>query len=123
MEGIVFYGTVLALLVFKLWWDWKAKNIDKRIINHFRSALIDVGVYCFVSFGLFGLDFWKWVLLACSIRWIAFDTIFNLINGDKWDHYGKSSTIDRFMTKLGKFHLVLKLTLLIAGITLAYEVF
>jgi len=111
---------VTVLLAFKVVWDYIAKT-SGRIINHSRSALIDVSIYLFTASLLMYpnfLDILGAVILACGYRWIAFDIIFNLINNDKWDHYGTSSKLDVLMTKAGKYHLLIKAVPIIIGIIL-----
>lgn len=103
---------VNTLLVFKLWWDKRAKD-SGRIINHSLSAAIDVFIYTISGWFLFGWDAGGWILSAIGYRWIMFDLLFNLVNNDSWNHYGKSSCTDRFLIKLGKFHLVPKICLIL----------
>ena len=114
----IYIAIVNVLLVFKLWHDWHAKNVEKRIINHELSAVIDTFIYLVSAYWLFGFSAAGWIISALAYRWIVFDVGFNLINKDKWDHYGKSSWLDRQLTKLGKFHLLPKLLLLALGIIL-----
>ena len=113
---ICFLIAVNFLLAFKLGWDYYAKNVQKRIINHQRSAIIDGAIYtaCILYFGL---DY-GWFFIALSFRWILFDLLFNLLNKDKWNHYGTSSVLDKFLSKTGKWHLVIKLIPAIVGIIL-----
>ena len=122
---IIWSSIFLALLAFKLWWDYRAKNKHKRVINHTKSALIDVLIYTTSSAILFGWEFWKWVLLACALRWILFDAVFNLLNGWKWNFCGNSSKIDYTIDKLDgvddevcKLGILLKSLLLIISLML-----
>ena len=118
---MAFILIVVILLGIKLAWDWKAKNQEKRIINHARSAMVDGGIYVLSSWILFLPNAYLIagaVILALSFRWIAFDILFNLLNKDKWDHYGTSSVLDRFMTKAGKYHLLIKAIPVVVGIVL-----
>ena len=107
---------ISALLAFKLAWDYHAKNAEKRVINHAISAVIDTALYCIAIYFL-GLSWW-YLLFAFAFRWIFFDLFFNLLNKDKWNHYGDSSKIDILMKKTGKFHIVIKLLLLLLSIWL-----
>ena len=107
-----------VLLGFKLWWDWRAKNIHKRIINHELSAAIDGLLYTVSAWFCFGWYAGGWIVLAIGYRWIMFDLIFNLINDWEWNHYGSSSKLDKFLLNLGDFHLVPKLITLAIGILL-----
>ena len=117
MEKIIYFIiAVNLLLAFKLAWDWYAKNKKKRIINHFRSALIDGMLYLFFIY-IFKLP-WGVFFVAIFYRWILFDLIFNILNGDKWNHYGESSYLDRLMKKTGNWHIVIKITALIISLWL-----
>jgi len=111
---------VNVLLAFKLGWDWYAKNKKKRIINHTKSAAIDGALYlaaAYLSFsGIILIS--GWIILAVGYRWLAFDVLFNLLNKDKWDHYGTSSKLDLWLTKLGKYHLAPKIGLIVLGVIL-----
>jgi hypothetical protein len=125
MNVAIYIAMVIVLLSFKLVYDFRAKNTDKRIINHLRSALIDGFMYIGASFILllWGEGFTHkvvigFIILSVGFRWLFFDILFNLLNKDKWNHYGKSSKLDRFLTKLGKFHLIPKLLIIIAGLIL-----
>lgn len=115
---VIFILIINVLLVFKLWWDFRAKK-SGRIINHEFSALVDGIIYLVSGWLLFGfLDLAGWFILAVGYRWLTFDLFFNLINKDKWNHYGRSSKLDRFLLKLGKFHLLPKILLIMIGIWL-----
>ena len=109
----------VLLLVFKVIWDYQAKNKDHRIINHGRSAVIDGSIYVLSAWLIYG---WELIipltLIAVGSRWVLFDLAFNIANGDKWNHYGTSSVLDRFLTKAGKYHLIIKATPVVAGIVL-----
>lgn len=112
---------VNLLLAFKVIWDYQAKNKEHRIINHARSAIIDGAIYVVASWLLFLPDVYTIagaVILAVGYRWIAFDVSFNLANGDKWNHYGTSSVLDKLMTKAGKYHILIKAVPIVIGIIL-----
>jgi len=111
---IYFTLLVVVLLAFKLGWDYYAKNVRKRIIDHRRSAVID-GVLYTVCLLYFGLNF-GWFFIALSFRWIFFDLFFNLLNKDAWNHYGTSSLLDKILIKTGKYHLLIKLIPILAGL-------
>jgi hypothetical protein len=113
----------LVLLAFKLWNDYKAKNEQKRIINHAQSAIIDGAWYFVISAVFFGLCFWKWMLLAISLRWILFDLIFNLLNGWRWNFCGNSSKIDFTLDNLdGIDDNICKLGILLKTVLLAVSI-
>ena len=114
---IWFILIVNILLGFKLWWDKRAKD-SGRIINHLLSAAIDGFIYTISAWFFFGWDAGGWIILGIGYRWIVFDIIFNLINGWKWNNYGKSSRLDRFLLSLGDFHLLPKILLIITGLLL-----
>ena len=118
MEILIYTLIVNALLGFKLWWDWRTKNIKKRIINHSLSAAIYGLLYTISAWFLFGWDSGGWIVLAIGYRWLLFDFFFNLINDWEWNHYGSSSKLDKFLLNLGDFHLVPKLVTLFIGIIL-----
>jgi hypothetical protein len=113
-----FIITVNILLAFKLAWDWYAKNKQKMVINHAKSAFFDGFVYVVAAWFSFGLSGIGWVIVAVGYRWIMFDILFNLINGDKWNHYGNSAWTDKQLKKLGKWHLIPKIGVIIIGIIL-----
>jgi hypothetical protein len=108
---------VNLILVFKLFWDTIAKD-SGRIINHSLSAAIDGLLYTLSAWVCFGWDAGGWIVLAIGYRWIVFDILFNIINGWKWNHYGTSSKLDKFLLSLGNFHLVPKILLIAIGILL-----
>ncbi len=114
---MIFIIIVNILLGFKLYWDKRAKN-KGRIINHAFSATVDTLIYILSAWWLFGVDAGGWIISALGYRWIFFDLLFNKMNGWKWNHYGLSSRIDRFMFVVGKWHIVIKLTLFLSGIAL-----
>jgi hypothetical protein len=107
----------LVLLIFKLYWDKRAKN-KGRIINHPLSAAIDGLIYIISAWFLFGWDAGGWIVLAIALRWILFDILFNVINDWEWNHYGSSSRLDRWLTRLDVWHLAPKVILLIFGIVI-----
>jgi len=108
---------VNLLLVFKVIWDYQAKNKEHRVINHGRSGIIDGALYVASAWILYGMIYiLPLVLLASGYRWIVFDIAFNLANKDKWNHYGDTSSLDKFMKKSGKYHILIKSVPVIAGI-------
>ena len=112
---------VNILLAFKLVWDWNARVKEHRVINHARSAIIDLAVYIVSALVLFLPDAYMIagaIILALGYRWIAFDALFNIICKDKWDYYGDSSVLDRLMKKTGKYHLLVKAVPIIIGTVL-----
>ena len=115
----IFFGIINALLIFKLGWDWYAKNKQKRVIDHFRSALIDGIIY---AMSIYFLKIsWFYLLFAVSYRWIVFDIAFNKLNGWSWDNYGSTSKIDLFMKKTGKWHIAIKLIILTLSTVLIWK--
>ena len=119
MMGVLIYLSIFSILLcFKLWWDWRAKTKQKRIINHFRSALIDGLIYGITGYLLFKWEFYGWFVLVIGLRWLLFDFFFNLINDWEWNHYGSSSKLDKFLLNLGDFHLLPKIGIIITGILL-----
>jgi len=118
MNELIYIGVFILLLIFKLWWDYRAKNVKKRIINHELSALIDGTIYLVSGWFLLGWSVGGWLILVVGLRWLLFDIIFNMLNGWRWDHYGRSSGVDRFLIKMGKFHLAPKIGLILLGIIL-----
>lgn len=114
---IWFINIVTILLLFKIWWDKRAKD-SGRIINHSLSAAIDGLLYTLSAWFLFGWDSGGWIVLAIGYRWLLFDISFNLVNGWKWNHYGLSSKLDKFLHSLGKFHLLPKIFIIALGIIL-----
>ena len=116
-----YIAIVLILLAIKLKVDKNLNDDPDKKVNHLLSASIDGSVYVIAGALMFGWDFWKWTLLALSIRWILFDLLFNYINGWPLFYYGNTSIIDRGMTKLGPFHFLPKLVLLTISIYLTWN--
>jgi len=108
---------VNALLAFKLWWDKRAKD-KGRVINHSLSAAIDVFIYVVSAWFCVGWDAGGWIVLAIGYRWLMFDIIFNVINEWEWNHYGSTSRLDRWLTRLNGWHLAPKIILIIFGVLL-----
>lgn len=116
MEIIYYIIIVNILLAFKLWWDYRAKNVQHRVINHELSALIDGFIYLISGFLLFGFNIGAIFLITLSYRWIFYDLGYNLLNKEEWNHYGESSKLDIFLKKTGRWHIVIKLIPAIIGI-------
>ena len=123
---LIYIIFINALLVFKLWWDWKSKK-SGRIINHTKSAMVDGLLYIIASVLCFtivrNLSFWVAigaVIIAASYRWIAFDAIFAKINWGTWDKHGTSSKIDVWLVKQGRYHFFIKLIPIAIGIAAMY---
>ena len=110
---------VNALLAFKLIWDYQATEKEGRVINHARSAIVDGFIY-FVSAYFLMDNFLAWVIIAVGYRWVMFDLLFNLIRGKAWDYYGTIAFTDKLLKKLGKFHLLPKVTLIVIGVYLLW---
>ena len=127
-QGVLIYLAIVNLcLAFKLGWDWYAKNKQHRIINHLWSAFIRVLIftasanYIFDLFLLLGIiPSFGIALIALGYFWILFDGIFNLINGDKWNHRGISSKLDIILNKAGKWGILLKLAVPVIGVALLF---
>jgi len=109
--------TFLAALIFKLWWDTRAKK-SGRIINHNLSAGIDGAIYsasAFVFSDSTIIQAIGVVVFLAGLRWILFDMIFAKINWGTWHFHGTSSAFDRGLVKLGKWHPLVKLIPLVIG--------
>ena len=115
---LYFAGIFTALLIFKLIWDYRAKNKQKRVINHLQSSIIDGSIYVASSILLFGFNLTAvaYTLIAIGSRWLLFDIIFNLLNGWKWNHEGESSKTDKFLKKFGKWDMLIRVIPIIIGI-------
>jgi len=101
-EMIFHFAIFLAQLSFKVFWDKRAKD-SGRIINHFRSALLDIAGYCTSIFVFIREDYIGMIsllFLTCMMRWTLFDICFNIVNKDKWNHTGNSSVLDVFLDKI-----------------------
>lgn len=124
MNILIYIGIINVLLGFKLFWDYRAKNKQRRIINHSRSSIIDGTLYTVSLYALFCMSECSplfiigGVILSAVYRWILFDIFFNLLNKDKWNHYGQSSKLDLFLAKTGKYHMLVKSSPAILGIIL-----
>lgn len=121
----------LAQIVFKLFWDKRAKD-SGRIINHTQSAIIDGLIYVASIYFLTDLGIVDMILmfaLTCVLRWTIFDIGFNLINGDKWNHAGNSAKLDLFLDKIdgekdniSKYGIVIKAVLIcILSVIIGYK--
>ena len=112
---------VNILLAFKLWWDSRAKNKYHRVINHFRSSVIDTTIYVVSSYLLFKPEWLViigWIFLAWFWRWLLFDGIYSKLNWGVWDFHGTSSPLDRKLNQIGPWHPLVKLIPLAIGLTL-----
>ena len=125
MSIIIFIIAINLTIAFKLWWDWTAKNKEGRIIKHGLSSVIDGSLYVISSLVILGL-FGKFnlivqigsVVLAVSWRWIIFDILFGDIYWNGIDWHGKSSKLDVWLVKLGRFHFLIKLVPVAIGLAL-----
>ncbi len=111
-EGIMWMSIVFAiLLVIKLINDYYAKNYQHRIISHSFSAIMDTIILLIASAYIFNEQlFYNYFVVigvlgvALTLRWILFDLFFNLMNGDKIFHVGKSSELDVFLSRFKPFY-------------------
>ena len=117
----LFIGVFLSQLAVKLFGDWCYKKYKKRIINHTVSAIIDLNIYVVLAV----LTFWgSWLAIVGGVvaqlggRWVFYDLLYNLVNKHRWDHYGKSSRLDRWLTQVGRYHIVPKIGTIVVGIIL-----
>ena len=124
MAIIIYIAIFIILLLFKGWWDHRAKK-KGRIINHGRSAIIDGALYVVAAYFLFCAPVWcgVWFMVGIvwtsfAFRWLLYDLLYNKINGEKWNHYGGSALLDKFMIWTGSYHLIVKLIILGIGINL-----
>lgn len=123
MSIAVFIIVINLIIASKVWLDWRAKNKEHRIINHTVSSVISGSLYILASIiilGVWGKFHWSVligsVILAVSWRWIIFDLVFAKLNWGVWDKHGTSSRVDVFLTKLGKYHYLIKLVPIAIGI-------
>lgn len=128
MDRLYYFIIIVnLLLIFKLYWDHRARTKDGRVINHGRSLWIDMLIYSGASIFLFGVS-WSglaWVFTAVMYRGFVFDLFYNLIFHNKWSYCGNNSKIDKVadafdgtrdnICVLGFF---IKLILIIIGIIL-----
>ena len=118
----LFIGIFLLQLAVKTTGDWLYKKYKRKVINHGLSVAIDFTVYATLSYLAFHtislLAVVGGVFTLAGGRWILYDLLYNLINKHKWDHYGKSSKLDRFLNKIGKCHMIPKVLLIIVGLLL-----
>jgi len=121
MESAIWHALVVnILLVFKLFWDTRAKR-KGRVINHRRSVVIDGTIYAISVFLLFRFD---WIIMlavffiSVGYRWLMFDTLFSKINWNKWRFYGTSSRLDKLLSKVGKWDTLIKIIPIIIGLIL-----
>lgn len=123
---LIFIGFIYSL-VFKLIWDYTAKNYYNRVINHARGALGDIILYTVLGISAYPRDWWiilGVVITLLSLRWIFFDPIFNYLNDNAWDYCGENSTMDRAADHLDgdpdnqrcNYYLIIKAVFLAAGI-------
>jgi len=114
----------LGLLGIKTGIDFWYKDTKHEVINHGLSALIDFVIYVasvwfFLIASPFGLSVVAgigvvWIMLA--LRWILYDLQYNTLHDLPWDHYGDTSKFDKFMKATGKWHIVIKIVMLLIGI-------
>jgi len=127
MEKYIYIGIVAFQIIFKVIWDWRAKNVEGRIISHPFSWFMNFIVSTISAHYIFNdvlgqshLYVLGVLLITSSIFWIVFDIIFNELNDWVWNHYGKSAYTDKLLTKAGKFHLLVKSIPAIIGIALIH---
>ena len=110
-----FLLAILPLIVFKLWWDIRAKN-KGRVINHTLSATIDMVLYFTIAYLLTG-DLMRsgyLLLVGLLLRWNVFDIAWNLLNKMKWNYLGNYSILDKIGKKIGNtIYFILKAIILI----------
>lgn len=104
---ILYIVSVLGLIQFKILWDLWAIKYQNRVINHKKSAMLDVVWYSTISTVLNLLNDGthyttiSWILFGLSLRWSFFDLGFNLhhrgLSG--WNYYGEHSKMDDFARK------------------------
>lgn len=117
---ILYFAIIVNLLLaFKLYWDWRAKNVKHRIINHEQSAIIDLLIYTASAWFLIGFPSASgWIILAVGYKWLVFDPIYSKINWGVWDFHGNSSNIDVWLKQVGPWHPIVKLIPIAIGIAL-----
>ena len=100
---LVYVSIFVGLLLFKAWWDYRAKK-KGRIINHMQSSIIDIAIYTVSSYFLFCAPSWCSVGVAVGIlgttlaaRWILYDLLYNVINKHKLGHLGGSAGTDQML--------------------------
>lgn len=115
---IIFFSIFLVALIFKLFWDYRVKNKEKRVINHLKSSIIDGLIYVASALILFGFTCTGagFVFIAIGLRWVLFDIIFNLLNGWKWNHEGESAKTDKLLKKFRKFDILIRVSPIVIGI-------
>ena len=118
MNELIYIGIFFSQLGLKGLGDWWYKKYKKKIINHELSLLIDGTIYLVAGWFLVGFDTGFWLFILAGSRWLFYDLLYNWINNEKWNHYGKSDRFDRFSTKMGKWHLAPKIGLILLGIIL-----
>ena len=114
---------VNLLLAFKICWDSYAKKVQKRIINHWRSGIIDSILYLIFSYLLFKPNWFTiigFIFLSWSYRWIFFDAIFGKLHWNDWHYHGTSDFLDRWLMKIGKYHFFIKFIPVIIGTVLIW---
>ena len=88
---------VNSLLAFKLAYDYHAKNVEHRIINHTISIIVFGIIMLVAAWFLLGFEAGKWIVLTMGYWWLMFDLLFNLINKDKYNHIGGSAGTDKML--------------------------
>jgi len=109
---IIYVLSVLLLITIKVITDTRAKNVEHRVVGHTFSAMMMVIFYSILASSIFNniLGYSNWVaftafLSAAFTQWVLFDLLFNYVNGDSLMHVGKTSVLDKF---LSRFHPIVR---------------
>ena len=97
---LIYIAIFIILLLFKGWWDHRAKK-KGRIISHSRSSIIDGVLYLVSAYFLFCAPVWcsVWFMVGVmwasfAARWLLYDLLYNVINKEKYNHLGGSAGLD-----------------------------
>ena len=128
VSALIYIAIFIAQLGVKALIDWLYKEYKKKIINHGASVAADGIIYFISAYILFCAPNWCSTLFMVGImwtsgamRWILYDSIYNLINKHRYNHLGDSAGLDGLLKRLenkGVSQYIVKGASLVIGIIL-----
>jgi len=97
----------------------KGKKTISSIVE-FINKLVAIGTTAYVTYGVvvgsINIPVWKLIAGFVFIRFLIFDTIYNLTRGLPWNYVGSTKLYDKVLAKTGSWGWFLKAILGIVGI-------
>lgn len=118
-EILLFTFQITLVLFIKLSWDIKVRYIEKNVINHTLSVLLDSLAYFIILVSMYGFeDIMQFnvilmFLYAYFFRWFFFDLLYNFYTNKKYNYLGQTSKLDKMMKPVRNWLLFIKLFFLL----------